>query len=533
MEAVSDVIVVGAGPVGMMLGLHLAKQGHSITIVERYAAPYPLPRAIAMGHDSLRSLNAAGVGKDVRQMLFYDDKLVTAGFVDRYGELLMEMRFKERSESGGPEGCAFNQPDLEASLERHVRAQPNIRLLRGRAVVTVRQDGEGAEVLTVPADASGNLLEGQASQPLRAKYVVGCDGANSIVRRTMDVPITDLDFAWDWLVVDIQPTSAREWKLPLGQWLGPPRTVTWAPSGPGRRRFEFMLLEGESREAMSKTETVWALLGECGVDPSNAQLVRHAVYTFKALWADRWRQGRLFLAGDAAHLTPPFLGQGMNSGIRDAVTLAWRLSLVLRGLAPAQSLDDYGAERLPHVSAQIEQAVQIGRLLCVTEPEACEERDGMLRFMRDNPDAAPPLPVWRMGPGALADGDPEAGLIGWQGIVRANDQEGEFDDICGANRFVLLGRTGDPLAALSPEARNIWNRLDGIAVHVSPEGPVVDVEGIYAQWFERTGSQIILVRPDFFVFGTGASLADADRLVRDLARKLHLETENLSKETTA
>jgi resorcinol 4-hydroxylase (NADPH) len=526
MHKTTDVIVVGAGPVGLVLSLLLSKEGHTVVLVERHKEPYPQPRAIGMSHESVRALQAAGASQALRDALFWDERQLRAGFVKRSGEVLMELQFRRHAESGGPEGQSFNQPDLEASLWSLVATQPNIQFMRGRVVCEVRQDAAGAEVDTVAADGTGTPLVGSAPETLRARYVVGSDGANSFVRRSMDAPSTDLGFVWDWLVVDIRPTVEREWKPYFGQVLGPPRSVTCAPAGPGRRRFEFMVLEGEERTQMSQVEVAWQLLREWDVHPANAELVRHAVYRFKSLWVDRWRKGRLLLAGDAAHLTPPFLGQGMNAGVRDAVTLAWRLSLVLRDLAPIESLDDYCNERLPHVRAQIEEAVQIGRMLCLTDPQECEERDGMLRFFRENPEQAPTQMIWRLGPGALAEGDPHAGTLGWQGVVRVNGRQGPFDDVCGANRFVLLGRSGVPTNALSPAARSAWERLGGIAVHVSPDGPVEDVEGTYARYFAQTGSEVVLLRPDFYVFGVGHELKDADRLVLELSQKLQLGTSN-------
>ncbi|MFT3819560.1 MAG: bifunctional 3-(3-hydroxy-phenyl)propionate/3-hydroxycinnamic acid hydroxylase [Rubrivivax sp.] len=516
-QARSDVVVVGAGPTGLVTALLLARQGHTVAVVERHAAPYPLPRAIGISHESLRILHAAGASEALRDVLFWDERLTSASYVTRSGEVLMQMPFRRRAESGWPEMQCFDQPDFEQALERRVLTQANIRLLRGREVTAVRQDAEGVEVVTARANA-GDQAANDARETLQAAYVIGCDGANSIVRQAMGVPVTDLGFTWDWLVVDIQPTVEREWTPFFAQVLSPPRTVTCAPAGPGRRRFEFMLLPGETRDDMGTEAMAWRLLAEQGVDPSNAKLVRNVVYRFRALWADSWRQGRMLLAGDAAHLTPPFIGQGLNSGLRDAATLAWRMDLVLRGLAEADSLDGYTTERVAHVRDLIEQAVGIGRMLCVAEPEACAQRDAALRAMRDTPGAAPPPPVWRLGTGAIAENDPHAGLLGWQGVVRLDGRQGEFDDVCGVGRFVLLGRSGDPRSALAPVAQAIWQRIGGLAFHVGTNASLVDVEGTYAQWFAQTGADVILVRPDFYVFGIGRTLDDASDLVLQLAQ---------------
>jgi 2-polyprenyl-6-methoxyphenol hydroxylase-like FAD-dependent oxidoreductase len=520
----AEVVVIGAGPVGLVTSLLLARQGHRIALIERFSAPYPLPRAIGMSHESLRILHWAGATDRLKAALMWDERLTHADFVASDGEVLLTMPFRARAESGWPEMQAFNQPDAEALLEEQVRSNPAIRVFRGHVATSLRQDVGGVQVDVGAADASGAPAPDGTRQSLRADYIVGCDGANSMVRQSLGLPMVDLGFAYDWLVVDIEPTTEREWSPYLGQALGPRRPVTWAPSGPGRRRFEFMLMPGESREAMGTAEAAWRLLAECDVTPASAKLVRHAMYTFRGMWAEQWRQGRVLLAGDAAHLTPPFLGQGLNSGLRDAATLAWRLDLVLRGHVPADTLDDYGRERGAHVRLLIEQAVEKGRLICVTDPQDCEERDGMLRFFRDNPEQLPPMPAWRMGPGALLADDDQAGLLARQGVVRAGGSTGMFDDVCGVGRFVLLARQGDPARALSDSSRKAWERLGGLAVHVGADAPVHDIENTYGAWFDEIGAEVILVRPDFYVFGTAPTLAGSDRLVQQLAEQLRLPT---------
>lgn len=517
-----DVVVVGAGPTGLVTSLLLAQAGHEVTVVERFAAPYPLPRAVCLSHESVRILHAAGVGDVLDDKLYWDERMRAGIFRTASGEVLIEQPFQTFAESGWPEMQCFDQPVLEKLLDECVRAHPRICLERGHSVTALHQSAEGVDIMVAVAGTEGTVEPEGASPGLRAAWVIGCDGANSCVRQAMNVAVTDLGFTWDWLVVDIEPTVERDWWPFIGQVLGPPRSVTWVPSGHGRRRFEFMLLPGETREEMGTAEVAWSLLADCGVDPSNAKLLRHVVYSFRALWADRWRDGRLLIAGDAAHLTPPFLGQGLNSGLRDAATLAWRLDLVLRGIAPPDTLDDYATERVAHLRDVIQEAVALGRLLCVVDPKACDERDAMLRRMRDAPGTHTP-PPWRLGRGALAVDDEQAGLLGRQGVVRKGGRQDRFDEVCGSGRFVLLGRHGDPADELSTATLAVWQRLGGTTAHVAGDASVTDVGGIYEQWFAQTGSEVILVRPDFYVFGTDRRFADAERLVRELARGLHAE----------
>jgi hypothetical protein len=257
------------------------------------------------------------------------------------------------------------------------------------------------------------------------------------------------------------------------------------------------------------------------ITPENTRLIRHATYRFGGRWARDWREGRLLLAGDSAHLMPPFLGQGMCSGLRDAASLAWRLDLVLSGETGEALLDSYGPERREHVRQIVEQAVAMGQMICITDAEQAAARDAQLREVGAQGPAPEWIPSWSLGPGVHRDGDPVAGVLAIQARARRGGSVMRLDDIVGAPRFTLLSPRGDPLEHLGAEARTAWQRLGGVSVYIGSGADYEDIDGDYAAWFAKLGVETVLVRPDFYVFGGGA-LKDADELVLELADRLAL-----------
>ena len=513
-----DVIVVGGGPVGLVLALLLGDRGHHVAVVERWSRPYPLPRAVAADHEIARILQSAGLATVVDELLdpvATDDGRRTV-YEAADGEPLLELHVPRDSISGWPAIMTFFQPDVERAIGTRVAAHPNIALLRGLEVVDVRDEGDAAVVEAAPHDDAALADLDAPRVTLRAAYVVGADGANSIVRNRMGSHMHDLGFAFDWLAVDVEPLVAREWDPYHAMRLDPARTTALVSVGREGRRFEFMLLPGESAEEMNRPEVAWQMLAPWDVTPENARLIRHATYTFGARWALVWRQDRLLLAGDAAHVMPPFLGQGMCSGLRDAATLAWRLDLVLSGVGGEQLLEGYGPERREQVREIVEAAVALGELWCVSDPEQAAARDAVLRQMDGS--SLPEL-AWKLGPGIHRDGDPLAGRLSIQARVAHNGTVARLDDLLGGPKFVLLSTTGDPAHHLSPDTRAAWERLGGVSVHVGPDSEYHDVDGRYREWFAQSGVELVLVRPDFYAFGSGM-LADADALTRDLTTRL-------------
>jgi 2-polyprenyl-6-methoxyphenol hydroxylase-like FAD-dependent oxidoreductase len=508
-DETADVAIVGCGPVGQLLAILLGQRGWRVRVLERWPAPYPLPRAVHYDHEVARILQAAGVSDALSAIT---EPASVYEWRNAAGDVLLRIgRDAATSPSGWPESTMFCQPDLERVLDARLRELPSVSVERGCEVTDLAADGGGVRLAAT--------REGGAALEVRARFAVGCDGAGSTVRGRIGAGWQDLGFQFDWLVVDVRPGELR-WEGPMNwQLCDPARPTTLVSGGPGRRRFEFMRLPHETQDELSRAETAWKLLAPWNLHPGNAALERHAVYTFGARWADCWRRGRVLLAGDAAHLMPPFAGQGLCSGLRDAANLAWKLDLVLSGRAGQALLDTYESERASHVRAMIDLSVALGRVICVADPEEAAARDRrMIADARERGGLVearlPPL-----GPGCFAPGDPRARQPFPQARVRAAGRTGRFDDVAGRG-FRLVSPRGDPGARLAPDLAVWFASVGGATAHVAPGGPIEDLTGGYARWFEQRGVAVALQRPDFAVFGAAETEGGANALVAGLRRAL-------------
>jgi 2-polyprenyl-6-methoxyphenol hydroxylase-like FAD-dependent oxidoreductase len=501
----ADVAIVGCGPVGLALAILLGQRGRRVHVVERWPEPYPLPRAVHFDHEVGRILQGLGIAPALEGRTV---AAPTYEWRNAAGETLIRFgRDAERSLSGWPESNMVRQPELEAMLAERARALPDVSIERGAEVTGLALASDRAALQVRGGDGR--------TRTLCARYVVGCDGANSSVRGWIGSGWHDLGFHFDWLVVDVEPCDPR-WDGPINwQLCDPARPTTLVSGGPGRRRWEFMRLPHETIEDLDSESAAWRLLAPWGVRPDNSKLERHAVYTFGARWADRWRNGRALLAGDAAHQMPPFAGQGMCAGLRDAANLAWKLDLVLGGSAGEALLDTYQSERAPHVAAMIEMSVALGRIICVADPAAAAARDA--RMIAESRERGSPVsaPLPPLGAGCLAPGSPGAGALFVQDLVRRGGVSGRFDDVVGRG-FALVSPAGDPTHALDAASASFFASLGGITAHVGRGAPIEDLRGGYARWFAEHGASVALVRPDFAVFATAPSLDAAPALVAAL-----------------
>ncbi|WP_073734173.1 bifunctional 3-(3-hydroxy-phenyl)propionate/3-hydroxycinnamic acid hydroxylase MhpA [Streptomyces sp. CB02488] len=503
-----DCVIIGGGPVGLLTAVLLGQAGLRVSVVERWATRYPLPRACTIDHEALRILQAAGLMQDHAD-LFEPSRGERGGYEFRNGEgeLLQAIDWNRPAESGWANTNGFYQPDLEAALENLAASTPGVTVHRGWTFLSLA-DEHGHEGVSVRVSRTEQPDE---IEHLRARWLIGADGANSAVRTQLGIEVGDSGFQADWLVVDYRPKVEENWSAFVTQYCDPAQPATAVNSGPGRRRFEFMRRADMAVDALNRADTAWRLMEPWGVTPDTAHLERHAVYTFRGRWARTWQKGNVFLAGDAAHLMPPFLGQGLCAGLRDARALSWRLAMAHQGLATPAVLDTYGPERSGHVREIIDEAVAAGRVICELDPVKAAARDAEMRKRSRDPLAdtrQPPHP--RLGePSLTMTSTGSEGRLAPQGRVRSGRRKGLFDDVVGQG-WQLISRAGNPTECLGGADMSWFRQIGGVVADVSGRGSVEDLDGVYARWFDEHECQALLARPDFYVFAAGehASIPD-------------------------
>jgi len=514
-----DVAIVGYGPVGATLAGLLGRYGLRVAVFERAREIYPQPRAVGFDHDAMRIFQRIGIADALAPHVapFRD-----AEYYGVDGRVIQRVR---RMPPPYPLTWAPNytcdQPSVEAVLRDAVAGMANVDVALGHELVQLADAGDHVE-LEVRDDA-GEVRRHAAA------YAVACDGASSPVRRALGIGLESLDYDEAWVVVDVRVDEAHLAQLPATnvQYCEPARPSTFITCPGNHRRWEFMTLRGEAADGPVSEERLWSLLARW-LKPSEATIWRAAAYRFHALVAHDWRRGRVLLAGDSAHQTPPFLGQGMCQGLRDAGNLAWKLDLVVRGRAPGTLLDTYTAERRPHVVETTRLAKEFGRLISERDVERARARDA--RLLAENRGSARTLIRQDLIPGLdaglVAGGAPLAGKVFPQPMVSRDAGEPTLLDDLREPCFRLVLDAAAPKEVR--EAVVAAARAHSVPVQVvcdagravEDSGAVTCVaerDGLLGRWFSANGCRGALVRPDHYVYGGFSSATEAIGLLGDLA----------------
>jgi 3-(3-hydroxy-phenyl)propionate hydroxylase len=485
-----DVAIIGYGPVGATLANLLGLCGLSAVVLEREQSVYHLPRAVSLDGEGMRLFQTLGLAED---LLPHVNVSRNIRHVSADGQLLLLIARGGIGPEGWNHAYRFYQPELETVLRKGVSRYPSVDV-RLRCEVFALDERSDHVRIRYEDLASGKLDE------VSARYVVGCDGARSTVRRFMGAALQDLRSHERWIVLDMildePPSGVPEAADESGrvidaiQYCDPARPTTFVPMPGQRHRWEFMLMPQDDPSTITRPEQIYELLKPWRIDPMRSKIERGVVYTFHSALATKWRRDRLLLAGDSAHQTPPFLGQGMCSGLRDAANLAWKLRDVITGRAHHDLLDTYETERMQHVRAYIELAVELGGIIQTTDPETARQRDAALIA---NPTMLRPITPL-LGPGLHGDAPPPAAARAGQSRLADGTR---LDDRVGY-RFAVLARPS-LIDALPIAATDRINQIGAVAVRADGEA---------ADYLASLNADAVLIRPDRHILGVATKPAE-------------------------
>jgi 3-(3-hydroxy-phenyl)propionate hydroxylase len=494
---VYEVAIVGFGPTGAVAAGLLGKKGIRTFVCDKLHDVYDKPRAIALDHEIARVFQHLGVSEKIQPFL---EPFTDSVFYGVDGQMIKRM-----STVSAPYPLAhlpsvvFTQPPVEKVLREHAASHTCVDIQLGQTLVNLEQSAD-LSTLTLQAD------DGTTST-VKAQYVIGCDGASSAVRGFAGIELQDLDFDEPWLVVDVLVNEAGLQKLPTTsvQYCNPQRPCTYLICPGNHRRWEISINAGEDPRTVSTPEGTWKLLAPW-ITPQDGELWRQASYRFHALVADKWRNKRVFLAGDSAHQQPPFLGQGMCQGVRDAVNLCWRLEAVLRDGASDTLLDSYGVERKAHVTELTTRIKGIGKLITERDIDKARARDAKL--LNDCGGEVKPMPRQDVQP-ALTVGllspveHPARGTIFPQPLLQNKDGHPvRMDEVYPAGWKVIFSKD----AGANCERACAHYHLPHLQVAQLGVGPLIELENVLNNWFIKHAVVAAIVRPDHYIYGVCADL---------------------------
>lgn len=526
-----DVIIVGAGPTGLTLANLLGKAGVSVVLVERSDTTVQAPRAVSIDDESLRTMQACGIVDEVLANVAID---YGYQYITQNNEVFAQVEPTSR-EFGWTRRNAFTQPEFEAALQQGLSRFPNVTQLFGHSFESMQQNEQSVMLRVKQPD--GELRD------LRALYLAGSDGARSAIRKAVESKLSGSTYRERWLIVDLEHTKER---FRLTRVLCNPKRPTICLPGPdGKRRYEFMVHNNETDEQISTPEKVRELLSIFGPD-ADSPVVRRQVYTFHARMADHWRKGRVFLGGDAAHLTPPFAGQGMNSGVRDAHNLAWKLACVVKGELGPGLLDTYQKERAPHAWSLIELAVNIGRVMMPTSAVQAFLVQSAFKLMRFIPPLHAyfaqmkykPKPFYKDGFLLPEDGGLNVvGRMQPQPLVERLDRSRiKLDELAG-NGFALIAFGDNAQETLAACAAFDFGLPNLVRIAINPHSMNIDrnadpailavreVDELFEQRLPKGREVLIIIRPDRYSAAAcdvtnAANIAGFAERVRELVKSV-------------
>ncbi len=521
-----EVLICGYGPTGAVAANLLGQRGVRVLAIDRSAAIYDIPRAVHFDGEVMRILQGLGLEQALKDVTRGAENVA---FLNARGRELLGVQMSEfEIRHDWPSANFFNQPELEAHLRALAERLPSVEVRLGWELTNFEQDDDRVRAF-IRNGADG------ANETIEAQYLLGCDGATGATRGIAGLPIDDLESDEPWLVCDVFLDEGIEIRRKVYQFCDPRRPATLVPCVGQHVRWEFKVNPGDDPGELEREETVRALMAPYlhlmsdELRPEHGKLVRSKVYNFHGLVAARWRSGRVLLLGDAAHQMPPFLGQGLCAGVRDALNLCWKLHGVLAGRYQDALLDSYESERAPHARAVVDQAIRTGRVIQARNRWVGALRDAYFSLAKLIPVLRRPFlwePAWPLGPGLFDTAEPPTAKsahgnpIDQPSVATPAGERVRLDSLLGPE-FALVGLGVDPDPLLDDDTRQQLAALQTRVLQVAPKDTgrnaagdgvaAVDVEGGLATWFARVGGgRLALVRPDRQVFGTYGHSPRAD-----------------------
>lgn len=493
----ADVAIIGYGPTGVSAANFLGSRGVRTIAFERDADIYLRARAVTVNDWTMRIYQSVGLDVALKRDM---DETAALRWITYNGQELNRVGFPP-SELGHSRGYSIYQPEMEKTLRAGAaRYKDHVSVDFGVEVSGLTQDAVGV-TLTVKDSKTG------ATRQCRVRYVLACDGGASGTREQLGIPLIGDTLETRWVVID---AKVKRWwpdRHILTFWSDKARPVVDIALSMGNHRWELPLRPDESQNDFATHDQLWQLLDTMGVSRDDVEIHQHAFYKHHVRHAERWRDGRVMLLGDAAHLMPPWAGAGMQSGIRDADNICWKLSAVLNGSLPESVLDTYQQERAPDVARYTQISVDLGRII---KQELSPEEVAAMQPPSDAPPRLPPL----LQPPTLQQGwvhentqetSPIGKFIPQPRVAMTNGRLTLLDDAIG-NGFVMLGDGVDPATLLTPEEKRGWDALGTryIAVRAPDqpslsEGDLIDIEGTLLSWMRQYRTTAIVMRPDRFV----------------------------------